>query len=153
MVFTVRPAYEDDLDFIIGLSAQVFSRYGNYKEIVNSWYREPGVITEIITEKDISLGFGMLVMEEERLFRARRGHLLAIGVLPDHQRKGIGTALLAKVQDLARQYGGKEMLLMTAVDNDAALAFFQKAGFRIIGTEDHYYPKGQSALAMRKKLA
>jgi ribosomal protein S18 acetylase RimI-like enzyme len=153
MVFTVRPAHEHDLDFIIELSAEVFSRYGNYKEIVNSWYREPGVITEIITDQESSLGFVMLAMEEEKIFRARKAHLLAIGVLPDHQRKGIGTALLAKVQDLARQYGGKEMFLMTGVDNDAALAFFRNAGFRIIGTEDHYYPRGQSALAMRKRLA
>jgi len=78
--------------------------------------------------------------------------LLAIGIVPDHQRKGIGTTLLASMEDLARQYGGDEMILMTGVDNQTAVAFFQKTGFEIIGVENRYYPKGQPALAMRKSL-
>jgi len=152
MEFTSRPAHEGDLDFIIQLSAQVFSKYGNYEEIVFGWYEEPEVITEIITEKNTPLGFAMLAMEKEKVFRARRAHLLAIAILPEYQRKGIGKALLASVEDLARQYGGKEIVLMTAVDNETALAFFQNAGFGVIGAEDHYYPKGQQALAMHKRL-
>jgi ribosomal protein S18 acetylase RimI-like enzyme len=45
------------------------------------------------------------------------------------------------------------MLLWTAVDNQQALSFFQNAGFHIVGSEDRYYPKGQAALALSKKLS
>jgi ribosomal protein S18 acetylase RimI-like enzyme len=152
MPFTSRLAHEEDLSFIIRLSAQVFSRYGNYDEIVSGWFEEPGVITKIIADEDTPQGFAMLVMEREKVFGARRAHLLAIGIVPEHQRKGIGTTLLGSMENLAQQYGGKEIVLMTAVDNQTALAFFQKAGFEVIGTQDQYYPKGQPALAMRKRL-
>lgn len=152
MQFISRPANEEDLDFISRLSAQVFSKYGRYDEIVPAWYWEPGVIAEIIMEKDNPLGFAMLVLERQRIFEPRRAHLMAIGVLPKHQRKGIGAALLAHMEDLARMYGANEMHLWTAVDNKLALTFFQNAGFKIIGSAERYYPRGQPALALCKSL-
>jgi ribosomal-protein-alanine N-acetyltransferase len=78
---------------------------------------------------------------------------LAIGVLPKHQRKGIGTALLEYMEEIARKYGVEEMLLWTAVDNQQALSFFRNAGFHIVGSEDRYYPRGQAALVLSKKLS
>jgi len=95
----------------------------------------------------------MLTLEREKWLEPRRGHLLAIGVLPKHQRKGIGTALLEHMEEITRKYGVEEILLWTAVDNQQALSFFQSAGFHIVGSEDCYYPRGQAALALSKKLS
>ena len=150
--FDFRLASENDLDFISGLSAKVFSKYGTYDEIVLGWLQEPEVMTVIITGGTDPLGFAMVTLEREKWFEPRRAHLLAIGVFPRQQRKGIGTALLEHMEEIARKYGVEEMLLWTAVDNQQALSFFQNAGFHIVGSQDRYYSRGQAAMALSKKL-
>jgi ribosomal-protein-alanine N-acetyltransferase len=150
--FDFRLANENDLDFIRRLSARLFSKYGTYDEIVLGWLQEPEVITVIIAAGADPLGFAMVTLDREKWFEPRRGHLLAIGVFPQHQRKGIGRALLEHMEEVARQYGSTEMRLWTAVDNEQALSFFKKTGFHIIGSEDYYYPNGQAALALSKEL-
>lgn len=147
-----RVATDKDLEFVSQLSGELFSKYGNYDEIVTDWFLEPGVITVVAVEEDTRWGFAMLALERQRMFGPRRGHLLAIGVFPQHQRKGIGGALLEYMAQIARNYGSTEMRLWTAVDNEQALSFFEKAGFQIIGSENYYYPKGQAALALSKEL-
>ena len=150
--FISRPAKKKDLEFITKLSAQVFSRYGHYEEIVSAWFEQGAVVTEVITEKNNTLGFAMLVLERKKVFGSRGAHLLAIGILPEHQRRGVGRALLNHMEEVARKYNAVEMNLWTAVDNEPALSFFQKAGFEIKRFESYYYPRGQAALAMSKGL-
>ncbi|MEJ2431360.1 MAG: N-acetyltransferase [Deltaproteobacteria bacterium] len=150
--FSFRPAKEKDLEFIRKLSAEVFSKYGHYEEIIPAWFGEPIVITEVIKEKSDILGFAMLVLERKKVFGSREAHLLAIGILVEQQRKGAGTALLEHMEDIARRYKAVQLNLWTAVDNEAALSFFQKAGFKMKRFEDYYYPEGQAALAMSKNL-
>jgi len=151
--FMLRPANDSDLEFLRRLSAQVFSEYGEYDEIVPAWFLQPGVITEIITEGSGPLGFAMLALAGESPFEPKGAHLLAISVSPAHQRKGVGSALLNHMVELARKYGAAAVHLWTGQDNLQAVSFFQKAGFKITGSEDRYYPKGQPALAMSKKVA
>ena len=150
--FIFRAAEKKDLEFISKLSAQVFSTYGNYEEIIPTWFEQGGVITEVIMEKDDTLGFAMLALDRQKVLGPRAAHLLAIGISPEHQRKGIGRALLEHMEDVARKYSAAEMNLWTAVDNEPALSFFQKAGFAIKRFDSYYYPKGQAALAMSKRL-
>ena len=80
------------------------------------------------------------------------GEILAIAALPHYQRKGIGTALLRQTEDLAHKLGLHRLSLHTAKENDAARLFFQGAGFKVIRTEENYYPKGQVAVTMSKVL-
>ena len=150
--FIFRPAKEKDLEFISKLSAEVFSKYGHYDQIVPAWFEEPAVITEIIMEDNKPLGFAMLLLERQKVFGFRGAHLLAIGILLEHQRRGFGAALLEHIEEIARKYNAVEMNLWTAVDNEAAFAFFQKAGFIIKKFKNYYYPKGQAALSMSKRL-
>jgi ribosomal-protein-alanine N-acetyltransferase len=119
---------------------------------VATWFLQPGVITEIIREEGEPLGFAMLALARQKPFEPRRALLLAISVSPAHQRKGVGSAMLNRMEELAREYGVVEIHLRTADDNLPAISLFQKAGFEITGSEDLYYPKGQRALAMSKTL-
>ncbi|WP_172294897.1 N-acetyltransferase [Pseudoruegeria sp. HB172150] len=57
--------------------------------------------------------------------------LVAIGARPAGQ--GIGTKLLKAVLGVARESGRCAVRLTTTNDNIAALAFYQRAGFRLCG--------------------
>jgi ribosomal protein S18 acetylase RimI-like enzyme len=51
-----------------------------------------------------------------------------LSVFPEHQRRGVGTALL----DKARECSPAELRLFTFQRNDKARMFYQKHGFRIV---------------------
>ena len=147
-----RMATEHDLDFIGHLSDRAFSVYGNYEEIVTNWFYEPGVIATVAMEKAVPVGFAMLYLGKEGSQDSPKGELLAIAVTPEYQDRGIGTALLTHIESLALNHGASELQLHTAHDNISARSFFQKAGFKIIGSRRRYYPRGQPALVMSKVL-
>lgn len=48
------------------------------------------------------------------------------------ERRGIGSALIDAVRELARQAGCKRLALTTTNDNLNALRFYQKRGFRLV---------------------
>ena len=141
----IRLAIDDDLGFIRELSSEAFSIFGDYGEIIDLWFSNPEAITVIYVHNgQDSLGFGFLSLVT--------GEILAIAVASTHQRRGIGSALLNYMEFLATQRGLSMLLLHTAKENKAAQLFFQKWGFKVIGTQESYYPRGQTALIMSKGI-
>ena len=55
--------------------------------------------------------------------------LMTIGVGKAYQRQGIAAALLQALVDEAKRQGASRMLLEVRVDNDPALALYQRFGF------------------------
>lgn len=66
---------------------------------------------------------------------ARNRHCMKIsmGVLRSHWRRGIGAALLANIEQTAREWGCTRIELRTLTTNIAARALYEKAGFEIEG--------------------
>ncbi|UCG13501.1 MAG: GNAT family N-acetyltransferase [Deltaproteobacteria bacterium] len=150
--FSFRFAAVNDLDFISQLADNVFSVYGNYDEMVADWLLDSGVTTIIVTEKTDPLGFAMLELKREPRLVPAIGQLLAIAVIPEYQRHGVGMALLTQIETLAVDHGLGGIQLHTAVDNIPGVSFFRKAGYRVVRSQDSYYPRGQPALLMLKML-
>ena len=80
------------------------------------------------------------------------GYIITIDVLEAYRRHGLGSQLLAEAERRLAANGAREIALDTAVNNAAAIAFWQKHGYRILGTRKGYYPGGVDAYAMAKKL-
>lgn len=49
----------------------------------------------------------------------------------DDQRRGVGTALLSEIADIARRAGCRRLWLITTNDNVDALRFYQRRGLRL----------------------
>jgi len=140
----IRQAIKDDCSFIHKLSSEAFSMFGDYGEIISQWFLNPDVITAIYINNGHPLSFAMLSVPN--------GEILAIAVITQYQRSRIGSALLNHMELLASQLGLSRLLLHTAKENYVAQLFFQKADFKVIGTQENYYPKGQTALIMSKGI-
>jgi len=79
-------------------------------------------------------------------------HIITLDVAEKQRRNGIGTALLQKLESnlIAREV--RTILLETATDNEAGVAFWQRHGYRIEGTLKRYYLRQIDAFEMRKIL-
>ena len=64
-------------------------------------------------------------------FDGRRGMVYHLGVLPEHQRLGIGCALLNEVEDRLRQKGCLKCYLMVIKDNNAT-QFYKDCGWSLL---------------------
>jgi ribosomal-protein-alanine N-acetyltransferase len=67
-------------------------------------------------------------------------HILNIAVLPAYQRGGVGRGLLTQALSYAATHGALVTHLEVRADNEAALLFYQRAGFQQTGVRKNYYP-------------
>ena len=82
--------------------------------------------------------------------------VLTIGVAPAARRRGVAQALLTAALGVARQRQVAQAFLEVAVDNEDAIALYERLGFRRAGKRLHYYDRGEAgwmdALVMRLDL-
>jgi ribosomal-protein-alanine N-acetyltransferase len=84
--------------------------------------------------------------------RDESGYIVTIDVLPEFRRHQVGTELLNEIERRLAANGVREVALETATDNDSAVAFWTKHGYRNRGIKKDYYPGGRDAFAMSKTL-
>lgn len=60
-----------------------------------------------------------------------RGYIQRLAVDPDHQRLGIGTALLADALDWLARAGARSAVVNTQDENQAALDLYERCGFTV----------------------
>jgi ribosomal-protein-alanine N-acetyltransferase len=79
-------------------------------------------------------------------------HIITLDVEERHRRRGVATALLQKIESNLAARGVRSILLETAITNEAAVAFWQRHGYRIEATLKRYYLGRVDAYEMRKVL-
>jgi [ribosomal protein S18]-alanine N-acetyltransferase len=80
------------------------------------------------------------------------GHILTIDVPPASRRLGIGSKLLAAAEHRLRAAPCHSVVLETAVDNSAALAFYKQHDYSVVKTIPRYYSNGVDAFVLEKEL-
>jgi ribosomal protein S18 acetylase RimI-like enzyme len=79
-------------------------------------------------------------------------HIITLDVAEKERRHGLGTALLERLESNLAARGVRAILLETAIDNEAAVAFWKRHGYRIEATLRRYYLGRIDAYEMRKIL-
>jgi ribosomal protein S18 acetylase RimI-like enzyme len=91
----------------------------------------------LVAESDgVIVGSGDL----RQLSPARCAHVgvLAVGVHPEHQRRGIGRALVSALIEHARAAGLLRLELYVRADNPRAIALYRSLGFEHEGTRARF---------------
>jgi ribosomal protein S18 acetylase RimI-like enzyme len=80
------------------------------------------------------------------------GHIITIDVHPEARRHRLGTQLIAAACEKLRKMTAFMVVLEVAVNNHAALAFYDKHGFKRIKVLERYYNRDVDAIFMTKRL-
>jgi ribosomal-protein-alanine N-acetyltransferase len=102
---------------------------------------------EAISEIAVLAGFFGLIAWEDALpvgFALAIGlgdefEIIALGVVPERRRAGIGAALLDALSGEVRRRGALGIVLEVAVDNAAARSLYAAHGFVRVGLRRNYY--------------
>jgi len=145
--FTLRDYKDEDFDTLIEIDQACYEPGVAYsKRDMRAYLQFPSaecVLAE--TSREI---VGFCISARQRA----RGYIVTIDVLEKYRKSGIGSALLCEVERRLAANGVREVGLETATDNESAIAFWKKHGYRIRGVEKRYYPGGRDAFAMTKIL-
>lgn len=69
----------------------------------------------------------------------KEGHLMNLAVVPEYQKRGIGSVLLTRLIKVAKQNGVRRIILEVRPSNLSARRFYRKFGFQEIGVRKEYY--------------
>ena len=86
-------------------------------------------------------------------WEAPLGHIITIDVVESARRCGAGSALLALAEAEMSRSGVSRVDLETATNNQAAIAFWSKHGYRIFAVHPRYYLERIDAYLMFKSLS
>ncbi|MDR3425769.1 MAG: ribosomal protein S18-alanine N-acetyltransferase [Alphaproteobacteria bacterium] len=79
-------------------------------------------------------------------FAGDEAEILTFCVAPLARGRGVGKKLLDAAIAFSRQNNAHKLFLEVAADNTAALALYEKQGFRMTGRRRDYYKRGDQAV-------
>ena len=148
MNVTLRSYRPEDFETLYAIDQTCYPRGIAYSKRSLRWFLALPAADCIVAEAEGRVA-GFILCEAERPY----GHIITIDVLEAFRRSGIGSALLREAERRMAERGVQAVELETAQDNDAAIAFWQKHGYRTRGVYKRYYLGRIDALAMAKLLA
>jgi ribosomal-protein-alanine N-acetyltransferase len=143
-------AGEADLDAVAALEADSFTNPWPRESLV--WELENSDVTRAYLLRDdggMVAAFCVCWVIFDEL------HINTLAVAPAARRRGIGTALMRHVMAEAAAAGATRATLEVRASNAAALALYDRLGFRVAATRPGYYvkPAEDALILWREGLA
>jgi len=109
--------------------------------------RDRAVNVAVIGGPEAVMGFGIMQYGDDS------AHLALLAVRPEEQHRGLGTLLLAWLEQPARVAGIARIRLEARADNPVAIGFYRKQGYCEIARVGGYYRGTVDAVRLEKRLA
>ena len=156
MAFTLRRFKPFDLERVMYINRVCLPENYTTFFFMDLYQRFPE--TFIVAEEDGEVvGYVMCRIETgipsfKLLGITRKGHVISIAVLPEHQREGIGYELMREAMRSMVNYKAKECCLEVRGSNVPAVNLYKKMGFEVARTTRGYYADGEDAYVMARRL-
>jgi ribosomal-protein-alanine N-acetyltransferase len=145
--FLLRPYRLEDFQALYEIDQACFPRGVAYSKRMLRWYlAEPGAECIVAESGGAVAGFVLTARS------GAEGHIITLDVLEPFRRQRIGTALLEAAERGLSAHGVSKVYLEMATTNAAAVAFWQKHGYRTADVLPGYYSNGDDAYEMSKTL-
>jgi len=144
--FSLERAAAADLEAILAISDESFaapwSRASHADELAR-----PGGVRWVARAAGRLAGylFGRIQMDELEV--------LLLAVAPPSRRSGCGAALIDAALAEAGEFGVHQVHLEVRASAEPALACYRSAGFEVVGHRPGYYPDGEDAVLLSRRLA
>jgi ribosomal-protein-alanine N-acetyltransferase len=146
--FRIRPARDEDLAPLIDLENRVFTAD---RMSARQWRRHLASDSASVL---IAVRDGRIMGAAVVFFHAshRIARLYSISVAPEARGEGIGEALLAASEGLAKKRGATAMRLEVRTDNSPAQRLYERHAYQRFAVRSRYYEDGCDAIRYEKAL-
>jgi ribosomal-protein-alanine N-acetyltransferase len=145
-----RLATLEDADAIATLSRDLIEHglpWGWRPERIRRAIRASDTNVAVVGPQGAPIGFGIMEYQEDE------AHLLLFAVAAEHQRKGVGSALLQWLEDVARVAGVQRIRLEVRRENDPARCFYNEHGYHELVIEKGLYRRKVDGIRLEKRLS
>ena len=108
---------------------------------------QQAVCYKVVAATNEMLAFVVGMIEPDRT-----GHVVALGVDPEHRRHGLGRHLMRAVEQGFFKNGITTVRLEVRTSNDAAQKLYFNLGYKIVRRMPRYYTSGDDGYLMVKSL-
>jgi len=145
---TIGPATEADLNAIEALEVAAFPADRLSRRSLRAFIRAPHRPLMVAKFGDAVAGYALVALRKG----GAAARLYSIAVDPAQAGRGVGRALLQACERYARAHDRRAMRLEARYDNAAAIALYEKMGYRRFGHYEAYYADGAAAVRFEKRL-
>ncbi len=141
---TIEPMTVDDISQVAEIERQIFSIPWSEKAFKDSMESDNTIYIVAKEDNNVAGYAGMYLSFEE-------GNITNVAVNPSGRRKGIGEKIVRDILNRAYEKGVRDVFLEVRETNSAAIALYEKIGFKEEGIRKNFYEKPkENALIMWK---
>jgi ribosomal-protein-alanine N-acetyltransferase len=96
---------------------------------------------------------GFCIAHVEDSGKRRVAYIVTLDVAPEQRRRGLAQAMMGAVEQQARGAGCEAMELHVSVENEGAIAFYERLGYVRVRVVKSFYGAGHHAFLYSKKVA
>lgn len=132
MAIVIRPMTREDLPVVTALEAEIYPQPWSPGVFESEIDREDRAYLVVDNSQGIAGYGGMMFVEED-------AHITTMAVSPRARRGRLGTRLMLRLVDEARQRGARNLTLEVRASNAAAQRLYDRFGFDRVGVRKDYY--------------
>ena len=144
----LRKARLTDIDALMALEHSVFTVDHLSRRSFRNFLTSPHSVLMVAEEGGTIAGYVHVLFRPQ----SKAARLYSVGVVPQAAGRGIGIALLQAGGRAARRRKAPVIRLEVQPGNRAAIARYEKSGYRATGRLPGYYNDGSDALRYEKVL-
>jgi [ribosomal protein S18]-alanine N-acetyltransferase len=145
----IRYAIRADFPVLLEIDTSSFPEETAYDSTELSYFMSHNGAETIVLER-AGIVEAFLIVDFD--YRKKSATIVTLDVRGNCRRLGYGSKLLQRAEEIVTKHNIREFTLQVDVNNDGAIAFYEKHGFQITRKLNHYYPDGHDAWLMLKTL-
>lgn len=146
--FIIRKAKPTDLDALVELENICFTHDKMSRQSYRSLLNKNSAEILAVESNNKIIGSAAIFFRKS----SNQARLYSIAIHPGHRQAGIANALREAMEKTILSRQCTAITLEVHKNNIAAINFYKKHGYELIGTYSNYYEDGGDALRMKKNL-
>jgi ribosomal-protein-alanine N-acetyltransferase len=147
----LRPGRLEDVEAMYRLDCLCFEEPFRFERETIEWLAAQPDAIVVVAESDGAMR-GFAIVEVSRRREIACGYVATIDVDPEQRRSGSGRVLMSEIERQAKAKGLDQMSLHVFTGNDAAIAFYESAGYARIARVRDFYASEFDAFTYIKQL-